>query len=134
MLERFFYIEYQGRNTKYHIDGRFQLAFVVGKLYLFLLPSLFLLHKLYQKGILDWYKYFDYSGTTRVSTILISFVAIYVYCYVNFFRKKKTSLILQKYRGKYKTLINHSLLFSLSTFIALPLLLVLIIDLFFKLL
>lgn len=133
MLERFFYIEYEGRNNEYYNEGKFQLSFVVGKLFLFLLPSLFLLHKLYEHGILNWHIYFDYSGTTRLSVIFIFFFALYAYCFFNFFRKKKKMIILQKYRGKYKVLIRHSLLFSLSTFIILPLLFVLAIDLFFKL-
>lgn len=132
MLERFFYIEYEGRNKEYYNEGRFQLSFIVGKLYLFFLPSLFLLHKLYEHGILNWYKYFDYSGKTRLSVIFTSFIVLYIYCYFNLFRKNKRSIILQKYRGKYQTFIKHSLAFALSTFIAIPLILILLIELIFK--
>ena len=132
MLERFFYIEYEGRNKEYYNEGRFQLSFIVGKLYLFCLPSLFLLHKLYDHGILNWYKYFDYSGKTRLSVIFTSFIVLYIYCYFNLFRKNKRTIILQKYRGKYQTFIKHSLAFAFSTFIAIPLILILLIELIFK--
>lgn len=133
MLEKLYYIEYEGRNEKYHNELRFQLAFVFGKLFLFLLPFLFLLYKLGQHGILNWYTYFDYSGKTRLSVIFISFIILYIYSYHTFFKLKKRTLILQKYSGRYKTLIKHSLLFSLSLFIFAPLLLLLLIELFSQL-
>ena len=136
MLERFFYIEYDARirNEKYYYAGKFYVSFVVGKLFLFLLPSLFLLHKLYEHEILNWYKYFDYSGVTRLSVIFTSFFVMYVYCFFNFFRKEKRIIILQKYRGKYQNLIKHSLVFVFSTMFAIPLIIILLIELFFKLL
>ncbi len=136
MLERLFYIEYEARmkNEKYYNAGSFHVSFVVGKLFLFLLPSLFLLHKLYEHGILNWYKYFDYSGTIRLSVIFTAFFILYAYCFFNLFRDKKRIIILQKYRGKYKTLIKYSLVFVFSTMCAIPLILILLIELFFKLL
>ena len=134
MLEMFFYIEYEGRNNQYYNEGKFQLSFVVGKLFLFLLPSLFLLNKLYENGILNWYKYYDSSGTTRLFVIFISFFLLYVYCFFNYFRKKKKITILQKFRGKYQNLIKHSLIFTISSNIFIPLILVLLIEFIFKLL
>lgn len=127
MIEILYYIHLKGVRPGYGLFGTNAL-FAMLLMHAFVAPFFFILYQLNYHTILDWFQFFDRAPLTRM--VIIPLIIVSVFCYFNYFREKKKVQILDKYEGRYKTLIKYSLIIDFSLLLA-PILLTIFISKYF---
>lgn len=127
MIEILYYIHLKGVRPGYGLFGANTL-FAMILMHAFVFPIFYILYQLNYHNILDWFEFFDRAPLTRMAIIPLLIVSFF--CYFNYFREKKRAHILNKYEGRYKTLIKYSFIIYLLLIVAPFLLAVLSVNIF----
>lgn len=127
MIETLYYIHLKGVRPGYDLS-RTNALFAILLMHALVLPFFYILYQLDYHNILDWFQFFERAPLTRMG--IIPLIIVFVFCYFNYFREKKRVHILDKYEGRYKTLIKYSLIIDFSLLLA-PILLTIFISKYF---